>query len=94
MEDLNSTVKTHKISLQNRRTCTMSGVKDVKAFDLNEILLITEAGHLTIRGKDLHIGRLTLERGEVDIDGKIDSLVYTDHQGPEKGESLLAKWFR
>lgn len=72
----------------------MTGVKDVKAFDLNEIQLITEAGHLTIRGKDLHIGRLTLEKGEVDIDGKMDSLSYTDQQGLEKGESLLARWFR
>lgn len=94
MEDLSSNVKTHKISLQNRKSCTMCGVKDVKAFDLNEILLVTEAGHLTIKGQNLHIGRLTLDRGEVDIDGKIDSLVYADHGGPEKGESLLARWFR
>lgn len=94
MEDLNSTARMHKMTLQNRKSCTMCGVKDVKAFDLNEIVLVTEAGHLTIKGKDMHIGRLTLERGEVDIDGRIDSLVYTDNVGADKGESLLAKWFR
>ena len=94
MENLNNTAKMHKITLQNRKSCTMCGVKDVKAFDLNEIVLVTETGHLTIKGRDLHVGRLTLDRGEVDIDGQIDSLVYSDHAGPEKGESMLARWFR
>ncbi len=94
MEELNNTGKSHKISIQNRKGCTMSGVRDVKSFDLNEVLLVTEAGHLTVKGQNLHVGRLTLERGEVDIDGRIDSLIYSDNHGPEKGESLLAKWFR
>ena len=96
MEDLNSANrKPHKLMLTNRRTCSISGVNDVLSFDVNEILLETEQGMLMIKGDDLHVSRLTLEKGEVDIDGRIDSFTYSDAAGPgHKGESLLAKLFR
>ena len=48
-----------------------------------------------IKGDDLHVNRLTLDKGEVDIDGKIDSFTYSDvAAGSAKGESLLSKLFR
>ena len=37
------------------------------SFDENEIVLDTEMGLLTIRGKELHVKRLTLEKGELDL---------------------------
>ena len=43
-----------------------------------EILLETEQGMLTIKGADLHVNRLTLEKGEVDIEGRIDSMAYSE----------------
>lgn len=50
---------------------------------------------LTIKGQELHINRLTLEQGEADIDGKIDSLVYSGSAGKKgKGESFLGRLFR
>ena len=56
----------HKLTIDNRKTGTVSGVVDVLAFDVNEIQLETELGRLTVKGRELHISRLTLERGEVD----------------------------
>lgn len=48
-----------------------------------------------IKGDDLHVNRLTLDKGEVDVDGKIDSLTYSEGSaGNAKGESLLSKLFR
>ena len=50
---------------------------------------------LMIKGDELHVSRLTLEKGEVDIDGRIDSLTYSDAgAGGRKNESLLARLFR
>ena len=69
--------KAHKLLLNNRRTGTVSGVTDVISFDIAEILLETEQGMLTIKGADLHVNRLTLEKGEVDIEGRIDSMSYS-----------------
>ena len=44
MENLNNASRMHKISLSNRRTCTINGVSDVLAFDIHEVLLETEQG--------------------------------------------------
>ena len=98
MEGLNQTAKaphTHKVSLLGRKTCALNGVVDVLAFDVNEIILETEQGMLMIRGSALHVTRLTLEKGEIEIDGKIDSMTYSEH-GPHGGSenSFLAKLFK
>lgn len=95
MEDLNSSTRTHKVTMTNRRSCTINGVNDVLSFDIHEILLETEQGMLMIKGDDLHVSRLTLEKGEVDVDGKIDSFTYSDVAGAgHKNESLLTRLFR
>ncbi len=96
MEDLNSLNKrTHKISMSNRRNVSITGVNDVLSFDVKEVLLETELGMLMLKGSDLHIGRLTLDKGEVDVEGKIDSLTYSEHDSfAKKGESILGKLFK
>ena len=95
MEDLNSTARMHKVTMTNRKNCTLTGVNDVLSFDIHEVLLETEQGMLMIKGDDLHVSRLTLDKGEVDVDGKIDSFTYSEVSGAgHRGESLLAKLFR
>ena len=95
MEELNSTGRIHKVTLTNRKTCSINGVNDVLTFDIHEILLETEQGMLMIKGEDLHVNRLTLDKGEVDVDGKIDSFTYSDVAGSShKNESLLSRLFR
>lgn len=95
--DENSNVgkKTHKISMVNRTTCGISGVNDVLAFDNHEILLETEQGILMMKGNELHVGRLSLDKGEIDVEGKIDSLTYSEQLGCDtKSESLLMRLFK
>ena len=87
--------KAHKLMLSNRWTGTVTGVSDVISFDITEILLETEQGMLMIKGADLHVNRLTLEKGEVDIEGRIDSLAYSDVTSYQKqGESLIGRLFK
>lgn len=93
MEDLNNVNKrVHKIMLTNRRACTINGVNDVLSFDIHEVLLETEQGMLMIKGDELHVNRLSLDKGEVDVDGQIDSLTYSENTGyGKKGESFLSR---
>ena len=73
----------------------MTGICDVLSFDVNEIILETDQGMLMIKGSELHVNRLTLEKGEVDIEGKVDSFTYSEQAGMgSKGESLLARLFK
>ena len=96
MEDLtNIKQKQHKLMLTNRNVCNMNGVVDVLSFDLSEILLETDQGMLMIKGSELHVNRLTLEKGEVDVDGQADSLVYSSNEALRKaGESFFTRLFR
>lgn len=96
MEELTGVNKrAHKLILNNRRTCNLTGVNDVLSFDENEIILETEQGMLMIKGSELHVNRLMLDKGEVDVDGRVDSFTYSEQAGMGgKGESLLARLFK
>ena len=90
MEDLNvnyngKQIRSHKVMLTNRKTCTISGVVDVLSFDTGEVLLETDLGMLMIKGKELHVSRLSLDKGEVDVDGKIESNSLEETGGQENG---------
>ena len=88
-------VKAHKISLNNRISGPMTGVREVISFDAGEIILDTEQGILIIKGEDLHVTRLTVDKGEVEIDGKIDGIMYTDPEEKKRSrENFLAKLFQ
>lgn len=89
-------VKAHKLVINNRKSCLATGVLDVLSFDLNEILLETEQGMLLLKGTDLHVNRLTLEKGEVDVSGNIDSVSYSSANVVKKAEhtNLFAKLFQ
>lgn len=96
MEDITiSKNNYHKMQVINRNSVSLTGIVDVNSFDLNMIILETVQGNLTIKGNEMHVKRLNLEKGEVDIDGKVDSLVYTeDNLMRRKGESLVSRLFR
>lgn len=85
----------HKLTVNNRNTAMVTGVEDVLSFDIAEILLETEQGMLMIKGNDLHVKRLSLEKGEVDLEGKIDSFTYSEVSGYHKqGESFIGRLFK
>ena len=80
MEEKISSGRLHRLVLSDRHVGSVTGVNDVVSFDENEIVLDTEMGLLTIRGKELHVKRLTLEKGELDLEGQIDSLNYSSNE--------------
>ena len=68
----------NKMIMTGRKSIQVFGVNDVKAFDSVQVILSTQQGGLIIKGENLHMGKLSLEKGEVDIDGGIDSFTYTN----------------
>ena len=87
--------KVHKLVVNNRKTSTVTGVLDVLSFDFHEILLETEMGMLMVKGTDLHVNRLSVEKGEVDLSGNIDSIAYSSvNQASRQNENFFAKLFR
>ena len=62
--------------LMDRAHLTVSGVEDVERFDESGVIMTTSAGTLIVTGEDLHIGKLSLEGGELYVDGRITSISY------------------
>lgn len=85
MGELPSAELPHKLLLDGRNRLNVSGVKDVESFDEAMIVLITVRGTLVVRGEGLHLKALSLENGEVAVDGLIDALTYEDDTPPRRG---------
>lgn len=81
----------HGIVLESRKKLSLTGVKDVGSFDEESVVIYTDYGELNIRGKKLHINKLSLSDGNVNIDGFISALIYTDNQ---QGGGFFSKMFR
>lgn len=83
----------HNIIMESRHKLSVSGVNDVESFNEEEIVLHTDMGALIIKGAQLHINKLSVEIGEVSMEGNIDSMEYSDKR-TNKGAGLLSRMFR
>lgn len=84
----------HKLFLIGRKSLTLSGVKEVISFDAKEVILETVQGVLLLRGDEMNVTRLLVEKGEVDLTGRIDSLIYTERgSGKKKADSFAKRLF-
>lgn len=87
--DLSAAV--HRVELSGREHLIVSGVEDVERFDETGIVMSTTGGTLVVTGEDLHIGKLSLDGGELHVDGRIDSLSYEEESHSSGG--LFARLF-
>ena len=74
-----------RIELSGRESLTVSGVEDVERFDETEIVMNTSLGVLVVTGDSLHIGKLSLDGGELHVDGRIDGVNYEEEQPSRSG---------
>ncbi len=83
----------HNVIMEGRKNLTISGVTDVDSFDERCIVLYTQMGELVIKGRELHINSMSVETGDMTIDGDIWALNYGDKD--KKGSpTFLGKLFR
>lgn len=68
----------HKLTLSERKTLTMTGATEVVSVDENAVVLKTSLGTLTIHGKQLQLKNLSLDGGQVAVDGVISALIYEE----------------
>ena len=82
----------HNIILEGRERLSISGVEDVESFDEETIVVHTAKGMLLIQGSDLHIEKLSLDGGDLAVEGMVRSLRY-EEETREKG-GLLSRLFK
>lgn len=84
----------HTISIQNRNKMVITGVVDVYAFDEAQVDIETVQGMLLIQGEDLHITRLSLDKGDLELEGIINNMTYHEDHIVKPGGSFLGKLFK
>lgn len=82
----------HCVSMEDRKKIIITGVRDVDSFDEQTVTLITDFGELSLKGSELHIGKLSTDSGEMTVEGKIDALLYSDNAPKPSG--FFSKVFR
>lgn len=81
----------HHVILEEREQLVISGVEEVESFDENTILLTTAQGGLEIQGEGLHIEKLSLDGGDLKVEGRVNALLY---EAESRGRSgLLGRLF-
>lgn len=68
----------HSLTLKDRQILTMTGVTEVVSFDDTAVVLHTELGRLCIHGRDLQLKTLTLDGGQVAVEGSVAALIYEE----------------
>ncbi len=93
IEEKKNNKVSHNIILENRNKLSISGVNDVDSFDDKQISAFTEMGFLTIKGSNLHINKFNTQNGELNLSGKIDSLLYSNREKVST-TNLISKLFK
>lgn len=90
--DKNNIKMPHSVILEDRKSLVITGVSDIDSFDEETVVAYTDYGELTVKGKSLHVNKLSLESGELILEGQISSLIYTDNKVNNSG--FLSKLFK
>lgn len=83
----------HRLVLEDRQQLTVSGVEEVESFDENGIIMHTGQGTLVVRGSGLHIEQLSVEGGQLRVEGQVESLTYED-MGNRSGGGFFSRLLR
>ncbi|MBQ8780162.1 MAG: sporulation protein YabP [Oscillospiraceae bacterium] len=83
----------HNIIIEGRKKLSVSGVTEVDRFDESIVILYTSMGELTVKGEELHVNDLSVKNGEMNIEGFISSVSYSDDTS-DAPLSFIRKLFR
>lgn len=91
--DENTVQRTHHAILENREKLMLSGVTAIESFDDRAVILYTQLGELVILGRGLHMQQLSVESGEVTVEGEVQAMRYGDRDR-SRPESFLRRLLR
>ena len=83
----------HRVSMEDRSSMSLTGIEKVISFEPDMAMLISKNGRLKITGRELHVINLDMDKGMVDLQGRIDTFSYSDHANAKDG-SLIKRMFK
>ena len=92
MDDIKRVRHPHTVRMEDRKKAQFTGITDVVSFEPSKVILESDYGVIVIKGESLHVNKLSVEKGELDVDGR---LVYSQNSiSMKKGDSLVNRLFR
>lgn len=94
MEKVQSTGNSdgHKLIMDARKEAKIIGVEKVISFEPDLVYLLTKAGKMKLTGKDMHMTNLDIDKGVLDMNGKVDCICYMTDK--EDGTFSLKRLFK
>ena len=93
IEEISST-SNHGLSLTDRKSLLLYGVKKIENFDNEEFIMETNMGMLTVKGENLELIKLDTQQGNISIKGNVDSLEYSKEKKNNNQQSLISRLFK
>ncbi len=85
----------HDVVLKHREDCRITGVAEVISFDEKAVTADTHMGMICVKGENLHVKRVSLDTGELEIEGMVYSIQYqTNQRKGKKGENFVKRLVR
>lgn len=70
----------HGLTLNERSRLSMTGVTEVASFDENTVIVHTSMGTVHIHGEGLQLKTLSLDGGQIAVDGTVSALIYEEQR--------------
>ena len=70
----------HRLSLNERKELTVTGVTEVVSFDDETAVMKTSLGALTVHGRQLQLKNLSTNGGQVEVSGTVSALIYQQNK--------------
>ena len=84
----------HTITITDRKTIVLSGIKKLNSFDDKEFFVDSVLGSIIIKGHSLELIKLDTFQGNLSIKGKIDSFMYLDENKKSKTDNIMSRLFK
>ena len=84
----------HSVSLLERKTLVITGVKQIDNFDKLHFILETTMGFMVIKGEGLELIKLDTLAGNVTIKGTIDSINYVVENKKKEEDGIFNRLFK
>lgn len=82
----------HNITLKDRASLVVSGIEHIYSFNDKRVEVLTSAGEMVIEGENLDMSKLSLDEKIINIEGTINSIVYSKERKPQ--ENFFKKIFK
>lgn len=90
-DEFSSKNQRQEIFLRDRSYLRINSVKDVVSFDEKGVILETGLGMLSVDGAELKVKRLSLDDGEIEIEGRVDGAIFFEAREKAVAKGLFGR---